>query len=442
MEKQIVKLALILYNGGRPVPVYQEGVNIVNPALPRCHFVPDGEAREMPDGRLYVYGSYDRSGAEEYCSDVLHAFSTDDMVHWTDHGVIFRCSDIPWAEPGGKLFAPDCIHRDGKYYLYFCLSNDAEGVAVADHPWGPFTDPKPIDIANGDGIDPAIFVDDDGQAYYYWGQYSLRAARMNSDMHTLDAASINRALIDEKRHGFHEGASVRKRNGLYYLVFSDITRGRPTCLGYAVSTNPLGPFEYKGIIIDNTGCDPETWNNHGSIALYKGEWYVFYHRSSQRSRYSRRLCIEPIHFEADGSIPEVLPTTQGTEGPLQPGLIAAADACRLAGNGSKSHIRPDLRCPGEEVIAVESEKGWAAWRYVRFDQSISEAVLEAEAEGCGTVKIWADDDCIGEIAIQPTSGNREQFSCPVSKVCGVKTLYLEWAMEEDCPMLLKSICLR
>lgn len=81
MEKQIVKLALILYNGGRPVPVYQEGVNIVNPALPRCHFVPDGEAREMPDGRLYVHGSYDRSEAEEYCSDVLHAFSTDDMIH-------------------------------------------------------------------------------------------------------------------------------------------------------------------------------------------------------------------------------------------------------------------------------------------------------------------------------------------------------------------------
>lgn len=410
----------------------------MNPALPRHHFVPDSEGREMPDGRLYVYGSYDISGADRYCSDVLHAFSTDDLVNWTDHGVIFRCSDIPWAEPGCSLFAPDCIHRDGKYYLYFCLSNESEDVAVADHPWGPFTDPQPIHIANGDGIDPAVFIDDDGQAYYYWGQYSLRAARLNSDMRTLDTASITRCLIDEKRHGFHEGASVRKHNGLYYLVFSDINRGRPTCLGYAVSRSPLGPFEYKGIIIDNTGCDPETWNNHGSIAPYKGQWYVFYHRSSQRSRYSRRLCIEPISFTEDGLIPEVLPTTQGAEPPLHPGMIAAADACRLAGNGSKSHIRPDERCPGEEVVAAVSSKGWAAWRYVRFDAPVAEAVVELESEGDGTLTIWADDVQLGAVRVQSTQGERRSFRCPVTSVTGVKTLYVEWSLE-DCSMLLKSI---
>ncbi len=414
----------------------------MNPALPRTHFVPDGEAHEMPDGRLYVYGSYDISGNQKYCSDILHVFSTDDMVHWTDHGVSFRVSDIPWAEPGCALYAPDCIHHHGRYYLYFCLSNNAEGVAVADQPWGPFIDPQPIDIANGDGIDPAVFIDDDDQAYYYWGQYSLRASKLNRDMRTLDAASITRCLIDEKCHGFHEGSSVRKRNGLYYLVFSDITRGRPTCLGYAISDSPLGPFEYKGIIIDNMGCDPETWNNHGSIAEYKGQWYVFYHRSSQRSRYSRRLCIEPIFFEADGTIREVMPTTQGTEPPLKPGcLIAAADACRLAGNGSKTHILPDPRCPGEELLAIVSRNGWAAYRYVHFDRPVSEVVLEMDADGHGVVEIWADEACIGEISVCPTGGERRKQKGSVRYVSGVHTLYLEWKLEDECTAMIKSICL-
>ena len=327
--------------------------------------------------------------------------------------------------------------------MYFCLSDDSEGVAVADQPWGPFINPQPIHIAHGDGIDPAIFIDDDGQAYYYWGQYSLRAAKLNDDMCTIDASSINRCLIDEKRHGFHEGSSVRKHNGLYYLVFSDISRGRPTCLGYAVSRHPLGPFEYKGILIDNTGCDPETWNNHGSIAEYKGQWYVFYHCSSQNSRYSRRLCIEPIRFEPDGTIREVLPTTQGVEPPLNPrSPIAAANACRLAGNGSKTHIRPDESCPGEEVLRVISKNGWAAYRYVCFDQPVSESVLEWEADGCGMVELWADDQRISRFAIHSTPGERQKTAVAAHCAPGVYTLYLEWKLDEDTEMTLKSLCIR
>lgn len=99
--------------------------------------------------------------------------------------------------------------------------------------------------ADGDGIDPAIFLDDDGQAYYYWGQHSLRGGRLKENMRELEPGSVNRALLTESEHGFHEGASLRKRNGLYYLVYTDISGGRASCLSYAVSDNPLGPV-YKG----------------------------------------------------------------------------------------------------------------------------------------------------------------------------------------------------
>lgn len=411
----------------------------MNPLLPREHFVPDGEAHVMPDGRLYLYGSYDLSGSKEYCSDKMHVFSTDDMIHWTDHGVAFRSADVPWAEEGSMLYAPDCIHRAGKYYLYFCMNNAIEGVAESDNPWGPFTRPTPIEHADGDSIDPAIFVDDDGQAYYYWGQFSLRGARMNGDMRTLDAASINRRVIDEKRHGFHEGASMRKRNGLYYLVYTDITRGRATCMGYAVSKSPLGPFEYRGIIVDNIGCDPKTWNNHGSIAEFNGQWYVFYHRSSQNGVTCRRMCAEPISFDENGDIREVLPTTQGVEPPLSVGReIAAADACRMGGWGANSYIAPDEELSGREILTNVSGNGWAAYRYVEFDRPVSGAEMEIRSDGCGAVEIWADGELLGEIPVAPTDGRYAVQCGAVRPAQGVHTLYLEWKMEKGAQAAFRT----
>ncbi len=411
----------------------------MNPVLPREHFVPDGEAHVMPDGRLYVYGSYDLSGRNGYCSQELHVFSTDDLIHWTDHGVAFRSCDVPWAPEGADLYAPDCIHRDGKYYLYFCMSSSVEGVAVADRPWGPFTDPKPIRPADGDSIDPAIFVDNDGQAYYFWGQFSLRGAKMNEDMTTLDMSSLSRCVIDEKRHGFHEGASMRRRGDLYYLTYTDITRGRATCIGYAVSRSPLGPFEYKGVIVDNIGCDPQTWNNHGSIEEFKGRWYVFYHRSSQNSVQNRRLCIEPIGFDESGDIREVLPTTQGVEPPLsvmRP--IAAADACRMGGWGAGAYIMPDEE-KGREILTDVRGNGWAVYRYVDFDAPVSECAVEYRADGKASFEIWAGDVLIGKTDAEPTDGAWREACFPVESVCGVHALYVEWKMEKGGRAELRTI---
>lgn len=219
----------------------------MNPILPLKHFVPDGEARQMPDGRLYRYGSYDISGETAYCSDRLHVFSTGDMKEWKDHGVVLCIEDIPWAAKGSMLYAPDCVYKDGKYYLYFCMNNAQEGVAVSDTPCGPFQDPVPVMYANGDSIDPAVLVDDDGQVYYFWGQFHLRGARMKKDMRTLDMETCRSCVLDEKNHGFHEGACIRKCRGKYYLLYTDTSRGRATCLSYAVSDRPLGPYRKGGM---------------------------------------------------------------------------------------------------------------------------------------------------------------------------------------------------
>ena len=362
----------------------------MNPLLPRKFFIPDAEAHVMPDGRLYLYGSCDISGKKEYCGNEYRVFSTDDpqLSRWTDHGVSFRNTQdepgIPWR-PGVPLYAPDAAARNGKYYLYACGQDAFEGVAVSDRPYGPFSEAKPIAGADGDSIDPAVFVDDDGQAYYLWGQFSLKGARLREDMCSIEEDSIVTGLLTEQEHGFHEGASLRKRAGKYYIVYTDISRGKATCMSYAVSDRPLGPYRKGGVIIDNIYCDPCTWNNHGSIEEYQGQWYVFYHRSSQNGFTCRRVCAEPITFLEDGSIPEVEMTSQGPSSPICAFReIDASVACRLKGNG---YIAPEdtPENPNNEILTHcgggNWTQDWAEYRYLDFSDGARRLLIRARGKG-------------------------------------------------------------
>jgi arabinoxylan arabinofuranohydrolase len=398
-------------------------MNSRNPVLPLNFHLPDCEAHVMPDGRLYLYGSYDNS-ENGFCSAEYRVVSTHDMNTWTIHDVAFRAEDAPWAAastPQGKsfldgaasytdlpeyvkkmlppgamsvpfedfaasvrqhtqqrqpatalLYAPDAIERDGKYYLYMCLSDNSEGVAVADRPEGPFGQALQLPVS---GIDPAVFIDDDGQAYYYWGQFTASAARLNPDMVSLDPASVVRDIATEQTHHFHEGSSVRKRGNTYYLVFADTSRGKPTSLGYATSDSPLGPFTYRGVIIDNDGCDPQAWNIHGSIEEFNGQWYVFYHRNSRGVSSMRRLCIEPIAFNDDGSIPEVKMTSQGAGQAFQPGeQIPAYTACQVSGGSFISTHN------GSEAV-INTGSGSATFRYLENTQPLTTMTLTAQGDG-------------------------------------------------------------
>ncbi len=406
-----------------------------NPILPIQHFVPDAEARQWKDGRMYLYGSYDLSGRTSYCSWEYRVFSSADLIHWEDHGESFRSAppnpSVTWS--AAPLFAPDCIYHNGRYYLFFCDAGNREGVAESASPSGPFTNATPIEGADGDAIDPAVLVDDDGQVYYYWGQFHLRGARLRSDLHGFEPDTLHTDLLNEAEHGFHEGASIRKHNGIYYMVYADISRGRPTCLGYATSKSPLGPFIKGGILIDNTGCDPETWNNHGSIAEFNGQWYVFYHRSSQASNFNRRVCCEPIRFREDGRIAEVEMTTQGVGGPLpaiQP--IEAWRACLLSGHVRSAADGPTASDPAvHERLTQIHLNDWAAYKYVDFDsQPVNSFFARAGSLAYGgQIEIHLDQPdgvLIGVCSVPRTGGWQkwETVSCPVQPVNGVRAVYL------------------
>ena len=395
----------------------------MNPLLPENCFMPDVEARVMPDGRLYLYGSWDLPESPDYCTKIHHCFSTDDMKTWTDHGIIYRNDEkfcgMPWS-PDSNLYAPDAIHKDGKYYLYICGNKNEEGVAVSDSPTGPFSVAEKVEIANGDSIDPSVFVDDDGQAYYFWGQFSLRGGKLAEDMKTIIPETVKTDIITEWEHGFHEGASIRKRGNKFYMVYTDISRGKATCMAYSVADSPLGPYTKGGVIIDNIYCDPATWNNHGSIAEFNGQWYVFYHRSSHRRVSCRRVCTEPIFFDENGFIREVEQTSCGAEKALSADFIPARAACRIMAN---SYITVQ---DGHEVLLSKNAShwgtpDWAEYKYIEFCGN--EARFYINAKGSGKIVVKTEQNST-LAALSFNSESFEKHSVEFSPISGIHALWL------------------
>lgn len=341
-----------------------------NPISPPGVYIADPSAKVWNNGKLYIYGSLDEN-CEYYCSHKHHLLFTDDMVNWQLTKDIFASKgqgdEVLYNDK--VLYAPDAIFKNGTYYLYYCQpdKNVSEGVATAKDPAGPFTGGTKIDLNVYNQIDPAVFTDDDGQSYYLWGQFSLKMAKMKSNMKELELATIKDSVLTEKKHHFHEGGFLTKRNGIYYLVFADISRGDvPSSIGYATSNSVFGPYKYGGVIIDNNYCNPGNWNNHGSIAAFKDKWYVFYHRSTQGCNTMRKACVEPILFRADGSIPEVEMTSQGAGKPLNPTSIIEAEwACVLHGN-----IRIMPKDGNNDMLDKIYNSDKVVYKYVDFGQGV------------------------------------------------------------------------
>ena len=341
-----------------------------NPIVPPGVYMADPTARVWDDGKLYIYGSVDEN-TSDYCSHRYHVLSTENMLDWTihEHSFISRGEgdQVPYSD--ALLYAPDCQARGDTFYLYYCQPDRdyAEGVAVSTDPAGPFLNGTAINVGEYQEIDPCLFIDDDGQGYYMWGQMSLKMAKMNPDMRTIDPGTVIDSVITEKAHYFHEGAHMVKRNGLYYLLYAHLGRAdMPTCIGYCTGPSPTGPFRYGGVIVDNDHCDPGNWNNHGSIMEYHGQWYVFYHRSSHGSKMMRRMCVEPIRFNDDGSINEVEMTSQGAGPPLSAASqIPAERACLLQGN-----VRVEAVGDRNEALTGIRDEDRAAYKYLDFGAGV------------------------------------------------------------------------
>lgn len=268
------------------------------------------------DGKVWMYTSQDHDpdeGTQGYENmDGYHVFSSTDMVTWTDHGEILHSRDVEWGiEGGGWMWAPGAVRKDGTYYLYFPHKN-AEGqwrigVATSKKPQGPFKDAGTY-IKGTDGIDPMCFIDDDGQAYLYFGGHKV--AKLKDNM--MELAEEPR-VIDYGHDNFREGAWVFKRNGVYYYTWTD-WKDKDYQGYYSMGKNPYGPFEFKGAVNPN----PPGAQDHHSIVEYKGQWYYFYHvgnferADGLKGRGNRRsVCVDLLFFNEDGTMQMVKQTREG-----------------------------------------------------------------------------------------------------------------------------------
>ena len=392
-----------------------------NPISPMGVYIADPTARVWKDGKLYIYGSRDES-PNHYCSKSYHVMSTVDMKNWTLHPYSFRNNET--------LYAPDAWYKDGQYYLYYDIPNGTEYVATSDSPTGPFKDG--VKIEGPQQIDPNIFIDDDGQAYYFWGQFSAKGAKMNPDLKTLDWSTYVDGIVTEADHYFHEGSFVFKRGDYYYFTYADISQNkRPTSIGYAMSKSPLGPYEYKGVIVNNAGCDPETWNNHGSIVQFGDQWYVLYHRSTHGSRTMRKACIEPIKFNEDGTIDEVEMTSQGAGAPLDAFKpVYAAQACWMDGN---IRIRRIADNPLKEELGAIRNGDIAAWKYLDFSAGANKMSIRVKSDLGGEIIVRADakdGDILGQFTI-PANTNWANYETSIKNVSDVHSIWMEYKGQES-----------
>ncbi len=332
-------------------------------------FTADPTARVF-EGKVYVYPSHDirpipgKTRPEWFCMEDYHVFSSENLTDWTDHGVILRQQDVPWANPNAyAMWAPDCICKNGKYYFFFPAIAKAGGfrigVAIADHPSGPFR-PEPQPIEGVRGIDPGVFVDRDGSAYlYYAGGSKVSVAKLKDNLLELQTPPTHLATLPT--NGLVEGPFVFERKGIYYLTYPH-TANKTERLEYATSANPLGPFQPAGVILDESpdGC----WTVHQSIVEYRGQWYLFYHDDDLSPTFDKNRSIraERLFFNDDGTIRKVVPTLRGV------GVVAAQSKIQIDRYSAVSG-------PGVTdsfLNAANPHEGWkislpgkAAW--VRFD---------------------------------------------------------------------------
>lgn len=390
----------------------QDKTRALNPISPPGLYIADPEVREMPDGRIYMYGSRDEPG-NTWCSHSYNVLSTSDLVRWEVEQFSFATKGIgKQANYTEKvLYAPDCIYHNGKYYLYYCLGDggenrEDEGVAVSSSPYGPFKNGQAIKGISG--IDPSVFIDDDGQGYLFWGQGYAKGAKLSKDMLSVEGA-VHDSLLTYQTHAFNEASSVRKINGIYYYIYSGHQRhGESNCatLNYATATSPFGPYTYRGVIIDNWESHKSIVNNHGSIIKLGRQWYIFYHRPTQGGPSMRKACVEPIFFRSDGTIKEVEMTTQGVGGPISPLLrMEAARACRLSGHLTISVRRPSHDIPVEYLSSIR-DGDCAYWKYYDFSKAkVNHFICKTWGKNlAGRIEIRLDapdGELIGTCAVAP-----------------------------------------
>ena len=386
-----------------------------NPII-RTMFSADPSARVFGN-KVYLYPSHDIVATETkgrkgwFCMEDYHVYSSENLTDWKDEGMIVTQNKVPWVMPDSySMWAPDCIERNGKYYFYFPTAPKDTivygrgfriGVAVADHPAGPFV-PQPLPIQNVRGIDPNVFIDKDGQAYLYWSAGNIYGAKLKENMLELDSDVDTLGVLPTK--GLKEGPYMFERKGIYYLTYPHV-ENKIERLEYATGSHPLGPFAFAGVIMDEspTGC----WTNHHSILPFNNQWYLFYHHNDYSPAFdkARSVRIDSLFFNEDGSIKKVTPTLRGVGTTDASQKIQIDRYNQLSDQGSSIESIDTLdRFKGWKTI-LSSKAAWVQYNSVDFGKKPRKKIIvnSMSASG-GTLEVHTqgiNGPLIAEVKINP-----------------------------------------
>ncbi len=306
-------------------------LNAQNPII-QTSFTAD-PAPMVYNDTVFLYTSHDEDDTKDNFFTMYdwHCYSSVDMVNWTNHGAVASLKNFKWLDKTNGAWAVQCIERNGKFFLYVPIHGTGICVLVADSPYGPFTDPLGKQLIDSDhlwnDIDPTVYIDDDGQAYLYWGNPNVWYVKLNEDMLSYDQSIGNNGVVSVdmvaesfgkgvKKDGtpgtkYVEGPWFYKRNNLYYLIYA--AEGVPEYIGYSTSKSPEGPWVYQGIIMERS--EGLAFTNHAGIIDYKGNSYFFYHNQGlpNGGGFRRSTCVEQFEYNSDGTLPLITPTKEGVK---------------------------------------------------------------------------------------------------------------------------------
>lgn len=386
---------------------------------------------------VFLYTTHDEDDAEGFKMQDWLLYTSTDMVNWTDHGVVASLKSFDWVKRDNGAWAEQVVERNGKFYMYCPIHGNGIGVLVSDSPYGPFKDPlgKPLvwQKEHWDDIDPTVFIDEDGQAYMYWGNPNCYYVKLNEDMISYSGDIVK---LKETPEHYQEGPWFYKRNGHYYLAFASTCC--PEGIGYAMSDSPAGPWKTKGYIMRPT---ERTRGNHPGIMDYKGKSYVFglnydLLKLETNTHYERRsVSVAEMHYNEDGTIQEV-PYWADTKleqiGTFNPFRKVEAETMAW-GYGLKTAPNAD-----KSLSVVDVNNGeYICVRGVNFGKNKARRfeVSALPLEG-GNLKIRLDvpdGKIVGNVNIP--QGNEtskyELYSCEVNAVSGIHDLYLSFEGENN-----------
>ena len=419
-----------------------------NPYLPSWEYIPDGEPYVFGD-RVYVYGSHDFYNGHVFCLGdyVCWSAPVDNLADWRYEGVIYPKTEDPLNRDGKMcLYAPDVtVGPDGRYYLYYVLDHvSVVSVAVSDTPAGKYEFYGYVHDKKGDRLgerpgdepqfDPGVLTEG-ARTYLYTGfcgrgdktRHGAMATVLGPDMITIEEEPVFVAPGGEyadgtgyEGHAFFEAPSIRKIGNTYYLIYSSSVMHE---LCYATSEKPTGKFTYRGVLVSNCDMHIDTYkpadmpsayggNNHGSIVEISSEWYIFYHRQTNGTWYSRQGCAEKLHLAEDGSFRQVELTSCGLNGGslVGRGEYPAYIACNLFtaeesifdANQRFPRVMQDGRDGDKEPGYISHITDTTTLGFKYFEcENVQKVILKVRGYGSGTfeVKTAWDGEVLGTVQI-------------------------------------------